>query len=165
MRFDSWLYKTTIIKSGHLLYHIYQPNKSEAVLSIQHGIWVFLYFFFLVIDDAKKSLVSCTVLTYSIPDLHNTEKEENLTESTGVVSTKYPPNVKLENSSQLQSARAGVNYACRVNVNIVAGSVLLQAFGILRVRWLLPFKCLLLGGCHSKGRLLFLCCAGLVLST
>ena len=65
------------------------------------GFGFFCIFFFLVIDDAKKSLVSRTVLTYSIPDLHNTEKEEDLTESTGVVSTKYPPNVKLENSSQL----------------------------------------------------------------
>ena len=52
-------------------------------------------------DDAKKSSVSRTVLTYSIPDLPNTEKEENLTESIGVVPVKYPPKVKLENSSQL----------------------------------------------------------------
>ena len=41
------------------------------------------------------------VLMYSILDLPNTEKEEDLTESTGVVPAKYPPNVKLENSSQL----------------------------------------------------------------
>ena len=33
--------------------------------------------------------------------LHNTKKEEDLTESTDVVPAKYPPNVKLENSSQL----------------------------------------------------------------
>ena len=52
-------------------------------------------------DDAKKSSVSRTVLTYSIPNLPNTEKEEDLTESTGVVPAKYLPNVKLENSSQL----------------------------------------------------------------
>ena len=52
-------------------------------------------------DDAKKSSVSRTVLTYSIPNLPNTEKEEDLTESTGVVPAKYSPKVKLENSSQL----------------------------------------------------------------
>ena len=52
-------------------------------------------------DDAKKSSVSRTVVTYSIPDLPNTEKEEDLTESTGVILAKYPPKVKLENSSQL----------------------------------------------------------------
>ena len=52
-------------------------------------------------DDAKKSSVSRTVLTYLIPDLPNTKKEENLTESIGVVPVKYPPKVKLENSSQL----------------------------------------------------------------
>ena len=50
-------------------------------------------------NDAKKSLVSRMVLTYSIPDLPNIEKEEDLTESTGVVPAKYPPKVKLENSS------------------------------------------------------------------
>ena len=38
---------------------------------------------------------------YLILDLPNTEKEEDLTESTGVVPAKYPPKVKLENSSQL----------------------------------------------------------------
>ena len=54
-----------------------------------------------LIDDAKKSSVSHTVVTYSIPDLPNTEKEEDLTESTGVVQAKYPPKIKLENSSQL----------------------------------------------------------------
>ena len=64
----------------------------------------------MVNDDAKKSSVSCTILTYSIPDLPNTEKEEYLTESTGVVPAKYPPKVKLENSSLLYSARARVNY-------------------------------------------------------
>ena len=52
-------------------------------------------------DDAKKSSVSHTILTYSISDLHNTKKEEDLTESTGVVPAKYLPKVKLENSSQL----------------------------------------------------------------
>ena len=52
-------------------------------------------------DDAKKSSVRHTVVTYSIPDLPNTEKEEDLTESTGVILAKYPPKVKLENSSQL----------------------------------------------------------------
>ena len=41
------------------------------------------------------------VLMYSIPDLPNIEKEEDLTKSTGVVLAKYPPKVKLENSSQL----------------------------------------------------------------
>ena len=34
---------------------------------------------------------------YSRQNLHNTEKEEDLTESTSVVPTKYPPKVKLEN--------------------------------------------------------------------
>ena len=53
------------------------------------------------IDDTKKSSVSRTVLTYSIPDLPNTEKKEDLTKSTGVVPAKYPPKVKLENSLQL----------------------------------------------------------------
>ena len=52
-------------------------------------------------DDAKKSSVSRTVLMYLIPDLHNTEKEEDLTESTVVIPAKYPLKVKLENSSQL----------------------------------------------------------------
>ena len=52
-------------------------------------------------DDAKKSSVRRTVVTYSIPDLPNTEKEEDLTKSTGVILAKYPPKVKLENSSQL----------------------------------------------------------------
>ena len=52
-------------------------------------------------DDAKKSTVSRTVFMYSILDVHNTEKEEDLTENTGVVPAKYPPNVKLENSLQL----------------------------------------------------------------
>ena len=45
----------------------------------------------------KKSLVSHTVPTHSIPDLLNTEKD--LTESTGVVSAKDPPKVKSKESS------------------------------------------------------------------
>ena len=48
---------------------------------------------------------------YSIPNLHNTEKEEDLTKSTNVVPAKYLPKVELENFSQLYSARVGVNYA------------------------------------------------------
>ena len=52
-------------------------------------------------DDAKKSSVSRTVVTYLIPNLPNTEKEEDLTESTGIILAKYPPKVKLENSSQI----------------------------------------------------------------
>ena len=48
-------------------------------------------------DNAKKSLISRMILTYSIPDLSNIEKEEDLIESTGVVPAKYPPKVKLEN--------------------------------------------------------------------
>ena len=52
-------------------------------------------------DDAKKSSVSRIILSYSIPNLPNTEKEEALTKSTGVVLAKYLPKVKLENSSQL----------------------------------------------------------------
>ena len=67
------------------------------------------YFFYLFnIDDIKKSSVSRMVLTYSIlvltcsrQHLHNTEKEKDLTKSTGIVPAKYPPKVKLENSSQL----------------------------------------------------------------
>ena len=43
--------------------------------------------------------------------LLNIEKEEDLTEDTGVIPAKYPPKVTLENSSQLQSARVWVNYA------------------------------------------------------
>ena len=46
-------------------------------------------------DDAKKSSVSRTVFMYSILDVHNTEKEEDLTESTSVVPAKYLPKVKL----------------------------------------------------------------------
>ena len=52
-------------------------------------------------DNAKKSSVSHTVVTYLIPNLPNTEKEMDFTESISVVSAKYPPKVKLENSSQL----------------------------------------------------------------
>ena len=47
----------------------------------------------------KKSPVSRTVPTRSIPNLPNTEKEEDLTESTGVAPAKDPPKVKLEESS------------------------------------------------------------------
>ena len=46
-------------------------------------------------DDAEKSSVSYTALTCSKQRLHNT-KREDLAESTGVVSAKYPPKVKLE---------------------------------------------------------------------
>ena len=46
-------------------------------------------------DDAKKSSVSRTVFMYLILDVYNTEKEEDLTESTSVVPAKYPPKVKL----------------------------------------------------------------------
>ena len=52
-------------------------------------------------DNAKKSSVSHTVVTYLIPNLPNTKKEMDFTESISVVSAKYPPKVKLENSSQL----------------------------------------------------------------
>ena len=45
----------------------------------------------------KKSLVSHTIPTGSIPDLPNTEKD--FTESTGVVPAKDPPKVKSEESS------------------------------------------------------------------
>ena len=45
----------------------------------------------------KKSPVSHTVLTRSIPDLPNTEKD--LIESTGVVPAKDPPKVKSEENS------------------------------------------------------------------
>ena len=45
----------------------------------------------------KKSLVSHTVPTRSIPDLPNTKKD--LTESTEVVPAKDPPKVKSEESS------------------------------------------------------------------
>ena len=34
-------------------------------------------------------------------NLHNTEREKDLTESTGVVPARYAPKVKLENFSQL----------------------------------------------------------------
>ena len=47
----------------------------------------------------KKSPVSHMVLTRSISDLPNTEKEEDLTESTGVVPAKDPSKVKSEESS------------------------------------------------------------------
>ena len=45
----------------------------------------------------KKSPVSHTIPTCSTPDLPNTEKD--LTKSTGVVPTKDPLKVKLEESS------------------------------------------------------------------
>ena len=45
----------------------------------------------------QKSLVSRTVLTCSKQNLRNKEEEEDLTESTSVVSAKYHPKVKLEN--------------------------------------------------------------------
>ena len=45
----------------------------------------------------KKSPVSHTVPTRSIPDLSNTKKD--LIESTGVVSAKDPPKIKSEESS------------------------------------------------------------------
>ena len=43
--------------------------------------------------------MSHTVPTRSIPDLSNTEKEEDLIESTSVVSAKDPLKVKSEESS------------------------------------------------------------------
>ena len=49
----------------------------------------------------KKSPVSHTVPTRSIPDLPNTEKD--LTESTGVVLAKDPPKVKKTASTMLES--------------------------------------------------------------
>ena len=48
---------------------------------------------------SKKSPVSHTVPTHSIPDQPNTKKEEDLTKSTSVVPVKNPPKVKLEESS------------------------------------------------------------------
>ena len=59
---------------------------------------------------SRKLSVSYTVPMCSRQNLHNIEKEEDLTESTSVVLTKYPSKVKLENSSQLQGTRTGVNY-------------------------------------------------------
>ena len=47
----------------------------------------------------KKSLVSHTVPTWLIPNLLNTKKEEDLTESIGVVPAKNPLKVKSEESS------------------------------------------------------------------
>ena len=47
----------------------------------------------------KKSPVSLTIPTRSIPDLPNTKKEEDLTESTGVAPTKDFSKVKSEESS------------------------------------------------------------------
>ena len=49
-------------------------------------------------DGAKKSSISRTILTYSIPDLPNTEKEEDLTKSIGVVPAKDSSMVKSEKS-------------------------------------------------------------------
>ena len=46
-------------------------------------------------DDAKKLIVSHTVLTCSKQYLHNT-KREDLVENIGMVPAKYPPKVKLE---------------------------------------------------------------------
>ena len=47
-----------------------------------------------LIDDAKKSIVSHTVLMCLKQYLHNT-KREDLPESIGVVSANYPSKVKL----------------------------------------------------------------------
>ena len=53
------------------------------------------------IDDAEKSIVSHTVLTYSKQYLHNT-KREDLIKSTTVVPAKYPLKVKLEQLKTLE---------------------------------------------------------------
>ena len=45
----------------------------------------------------QKSSINRIVLTYFRQNLHNTEIEEDLIESTGVVLAKYPLKVKLEN--------------------------------------------------------------------
>ena len=58
-------------------------------------------------DDAEKSPVSHTVLTRSKSNSTCTTKRNDLAESTGVVPAKYPPKVKSELFSQLQSAREG----------------------------------------------------------
>ena len=56
-----------------------------------HGNFIFMMMM------PKKSPVSHTVPTRSIPDLPNTEKD--LTESTGVVPVKDPSKIKSEESS------------------------------------------------------------------
>ena len=48
----------------------------------------------------QKSLVGCAILTCSRQNLRNRNKE-NPTESTSVVSAKYPPKVKLEKISTI----------------------------------------------------------------
>ena len=60
----------------------------------------------MVFDDAKKSTINHTVLTYSKQYLHDT-KREDLTKSTGVVLAKYPPQVKLELFTTLECQNWG----------------------------------------------------------
>ena len=57
-------------------------------------------------DDAKKSIVSHTVLRCSKQHLRNT-KREDLTKSTGVVPAKSPLKVKLELLTTLECQNLG----------------------------------------------------------
>ena len=47
------------------------------------------------------------VLTHSRQDLHNKEEEENLIESTGMISVKFPLKVKLENFNNSRVSELG----------------------------------------------------------
>ena len=57
-------------------------------------------------DDTEK-ITSKPYIPRTIEIAPAQQREEDLTESTGVVLAKYPPKVKLEPFSQLQSAREG----------------------------------------------------------
>ena len=70
---------------------------SNIYLSLKNFYIGFLVKFVLCLYISKKSPVSHTVPTRSIPDLPNIEKD--LTESTGVVPAKNPSKVKSEESS------------------------------------------------------------------
>ena len=78
---------------------ILEQNHGITNLNLVYGFHVFPLdiYIYIYMMMPKKSPVSHTVPTRSTPDLPNTEKD--LTESTGMVSTKDPPKVKSEESS------------------------------------------------------------------
>ena len=85
-----------------------QPSEipNHTMLALFKSYYVHSFHHYLPLDDAEKSTVSHTVLTCSKQYLHNT-KRENLGKSTGVVPTKYPPNVKLKLFTTLECQNWG----------------------------------------------------------
>ena len=75
-------------------------QKYEILMHYQN---IYIYIYMMM---PKKSTVSHTVLTCSMQYLHNT-KREDLTKSTGVMPTKYPPKVKLELFTTLECQNWG----------------------------------------------------------